>query len=121
MMAQGTETPLNTSQMTINTAGLLLMFGFACFTLATWLVQKLLPGRIQVASAVLGACYLLGVGALLTHMATQGLKYGRHLTYRSEFRREGSPLMFWMLTSVMGLAGVALLLAGAFAIVKTLF
>ena len=121
-MTPGTdETPLNTSQMTINTAGLLLMFGFACFTLATWLVQKLLPGRIQIASAVLGACYLLGVGALLTHMATQGLKFGRHLTYRSEFRRSGSPVVFWSLTIVMGLAGVALLGAGGFAFVRTLF
>lgn len=114
------DVPLNTSQMTINTAGLLLLFGFACFTIATWLVQHFLPGRIRIASAILGAFYLLGVGALLAHMATQGLKFGRHLTYRSAIRREASPIPFWMLTVSMGGVGTALLGAGAFALIKTL-
>ena len=121
MMNSRDDVPLNTNQMTINTAGLLLLFGFACFTLATWLVQQFLPGRVRIGSAVLGACYLLGVGALLAHMATQGLKFGRHLTYRSAIRKDTSPLSFWLLTVVMGGAGVALLGAGAFALIKTLF
>lgn len=114
------DVPLNTSQMTINTAGLLLLFGFACFTIATWLVQHFLPGRIRIGSAVLGACYLLGVGALLTRMATQALKFGRHLTYRSAIRRKASPIPFWMLTVSMGGIGTALLGAGAFALIRTL-
>lgn len=114
------DVPLNTSQMTINTAGLLLLFGFACFTIATWLLQHFLPGRIRIGSAVLGAFYLLGVGALLTHMATQALKFGRHLTYRSAIRREASPIPFWMLTVSMGGVGTALLGAGAFALIRTL-
>ena len=120
-MNSSDDVPLNTNQMTINTAGLLLLFGFACFTLATWLVQQFLPARVRIGSAVLGACYLLGVGALLAHMATQGLKFGRHLTYRSAIRRDASPLPFWLLTLVMGGAGVALLGAGAFALIRTLF
>jgi hypothetical protein len=120
-MNSGDDVPLNTNQMTINTAGLLLLFGFACFTLATWLVQQFLPGKVRIGNAVLGACYLLGVGALLAHMATQGLKFGRHLTYRSAIRKDASPLPFWLLTVVMGGAGVALLGAGAFALIRTLF
>ena len=114
------DEPLNTSQMTINTAGLLLLFGFACFTIATWLVQHFLPGRIRIGSAVLGACYLLGVGALLANMATQSLKFGRHLTYRSAIRRDASPTAFWLLTVSMGGIGTALLGAGAFALIRTL-
>ena len=122
LMDSGTDDlPLNTSQMTITTAGLLLLFGFACFTLATWLVQHFLPARIRIGGAVLGACYLLGVGALLAHMATQGLKFGRHLTYRSAIRRDASPIPFWLLTVSMGGAGTALLGAGAFALARTLF
>jgi hypothetical protein len=114
------DVPLNTSQMTINTAGLLLLFGFACFTLATWLVQHFLPGKVRVGGAILGACYLLGVGALLAHMATQGLKYGRHLTYRSAISRAAAPIAFWILMLAMGVGGTALLSAGVFALVRTL-
>jgi hypothetical protein len=115
------DVPLNTSQMTINTAGLLLLFGFACFTIATWLVEHFLPGKVRIGRVVLSECYLLGVGALLAHMATLGLKFGKHLTFRSAITRVASPIPFWMLTVLMGGVGVALLGAGAFALIKTFF
>jgi hypothetical protein len=121
MKSRADDGPLNTSQMTINTAGLLLLFGFACFTLATWLVQHFLPARIRVGSTLLGACYLLGVGALLVHMATQGLKFGRYLTHRIAIQRDVSPIPFWLLTVSMGGVGTALMGAGAFALARAFF
>lgn len=107
-------------QLTINTAGLLLLFGWACYVLLNWMVYRYLPDATATAAAVVGAGYLLAVGALLFLMATQALKSGRHLTYRSSIARESSPIRFWLLTVIMGGVGTTLIGAGAFALVRTL-
>lgn len=108
-------------QITINTAGLLLLFGWACYVILNWLVYRYLPEATATGGAVVGAGYLVAVGALLFVMATQALKSGRHLTYRSAIPRESAPVRFWMLTGSMGGIGTTLIGAGAFALVRTLF
>ncbi len=117
------ETAADTStarQITINTAGLLLLFGWACYVLVNWLVYRYLPDATATAGAVVGAGYLLAVGALLFLMATQALKSNRHLTYRSVIARDTAPVRFWLLTFSMGGIGTTLIGAGAFALVRTL-
>lgn len=107
--------------MTINTAGLLLLFGWACYVLLNWLVYRYMPDSSITAGAVIGAGYLMSVGGLLLLMATQALKFGRHLTYRSVIGRNTAPIRFWTLTLSMGGIGTALVGAGTFALVRTLF
>ena len=113
------DRPLNAKQMTINTAGLLLLFGWACYVLLSWLVYRLFPNDSIAAAAVVGAAYLLAVGALLTYLAVQSLRSGRHLTYRTVIDRQTSPIVFWGLTISMGGIGTTLLGAGFFALVRT--
>ncbi len=120
MESRAPEEPLNTRQMTINTAGLLLLFGWACYVLLTWLVNRFLPSVSLQGAAVVGSMYLLAVGGLLAYMATQGLKFSRHLTYRGSIARTSAPVRYWMLTVLMAAIGTALLGAGAFALVRTL-
>lgn len=107
-------------QITINTAGLLLLFGWACFVLLNWLASRYLPESSTIAAAIIGAGYLVGVGTLLAWMAIQALKSGRHLTYRSAIGRTTSPIGFWALTAAMGGIGTTLLGAGMFALLREL-
>lgn len=108
-------------QMTINTAGLLLLFGWACYVLLNWLAYKYLPDASSAAAAIIGAGYLFAVGSLLVYMAVQALRSNRHLTYRSVIDRRVAPIRFWALTMSMGGIGTALVGAGAFALVRTVF
>jgi len=103
-------------QLTINAAGLLLLFGWACYTLLTWLAYRYLPGATTTAGVIIGGGYLLAVGGLLAFMATQALKFGQHVTYRRAIGRTTSPIGFWFLTLGMGGVGTALLGAGAYAL-----
>ncbi len=110
----------NSKQITINTAGLLLLFGWACFVLLNWLVLRYMPEARTAAAAVIGAGYLLAVGGLLAYMAVQALRSGRHLTYRSAIGRVTSPVGFWALTVSMGGIGTTLLGAGIYALLRSL-
>jgi hypothetical protein len=112
------DAPLNAKQMTINTAGLLLLFGWACYVLLAWLASHYLQDARVSAAALIGSAYLLAVGGLLAYMATLGLKSGRHLTYRSAIVRTSSPIAYWLLTLAMGGIGTALIGAGAFALLR---
>jgi hypothetical protein len=106
--------------MTINTAGLLLLFGWACYVLLTWMVNRFLPSASVQGAAVVGSMYLLAVGGLLAYMATQGWKFSRHLTYQGSIARNSAPVRYWLLTLSMGAIGMVLLGAGAYALVRTL-
>lgn len=113
--------PRRRRQITINTAGLILLFGWACYVLLNWLAYRYLPDSSTTAAAMIGAGYLMAVGALLFYMAVMALTSGRHLTYGSVIGRDRAPIRFWSLTASMGGIGTTLLGAGAFALIRTIF